>query len=310
MTAMQHHDHTANATMMGAMKLSLGVGIFMLVMKMYAFVVTGSAAIFSDAAESVVHNIAVGFALYSMWFSSKPADRTHLYGHDKISFFSAGFEGSMIVLAAVVIIYESVRRWMMGLQLENIGFGIIFTVAAAAINGVLGFYLVWRGRKHDSLILEANGKHVLTDSWTSLGVVIGLALVKFTGWLPFDPICAILVALNILWSGFGLMRRSVGGLMDEADPKIDGKLRAILRRETEKYNIAFHELKHRNAGRMTWVELHLLFPDETNVRQAHRIATDIEKVLQNEMDSEVRVTTHLEPTADHQRVHKAVNSEK
>jgi cation diffusion facilitator family transporter len=302
---MHDNAHEADGKLMGAIKLSLAVGILMLVMKVFAFVITGSSAIFSDAAESVVHNFAVGFALFSLWFASKPADRSHPYGHDKISFFSAGLEGTLIVVAAGVIIYEAVTKWMHGLRIENIGAGILFTVAAAVINGFLGFFLVWRGRKYQSIILEANGHHVLTDSWTSLGVVIGLGLTKFTGWLPFDPICAILVAMNILWAGFRLMRRSVGGLMDEADPKTEKNLRAILDREVAKHGIAYHELKHRNAGRALWVELHLLFPDETHIRKAHAIATEIEQIVEREMEGDVRVMTHLEPRVDHARVHAA-----
>ncbi len=293
----------SDGKLMGAMKLSLGVGILMLVMKVYAFAITGSAAIFSDAAESVVHNFAVGFALFSLWFSTKPADRSHPYGHDKISYFSAGLEGTLIVFAAVIIIYAAVMKWMRGLELENLGVGILFTVAATVINAALGVFLIWRGKKYHSIILEANGHHVLTDSWTSLGVIVGLTLAKFTGWLPFDPICAILVACNILWAGFSLMRRSVGGLMDEADPKMDENLRAILDRETKKHGIAYHELRHRNAGRTTWVELHLLFPDETHIKTAHRVATEIERVVEREMKESVEVTTHLEPKVDHARVH-------
>jgi cation diffusion facilitator family transporter len=288
---------------MGAMKLSLGVGILMLVIKVCAFVITGSTAIFSDAAESVVHNFACAFALYSMWFSSKPADRSHPYGHDKISYFSAGFEGTLIVVAAFIIIVEASRKWMHGLEIENLGAGILFTVAAAVINAALGFFLVWRGKKYHSIILEANGRHVLTDSWTSLGVIVGLGLAKATGWLPFDPICAILVAFNILWAGFGLMRRSIGGLMDEADPETTKTLRAILDREVARHGMAYHELRHRKSGRATWVELHLLFPDETHIKKAHAVATEIEEVVEKEMGGDVHVTTHLEPRVDHARIH-------
>lgn len=297
----------SDGKLMGAMKLSLGIGLLMLVMKVYAFVITGSAAIFSDAAESVVHNFAVGFALYSLWFSSKPADRSHPYGHDKISYFSAGFEGTLIVFAAVIIIYQAAHKWIHGLEIENLGAGIFFTVAATLINAALGLFLIWRGKKYHSIILEANGHHVLTDSWTSLGVIVGLVLAKFTGWLPWDPICAILVACNILWAGFSLMRRSIGGLMDEADPKMDENLRAILDRETKKHGIAYHELRHRNAGRTTWVELHLLFPDETHIKTAHRLATEIERAVEREMKESVEVTTHLEPKVDHARVHASAS---
>ncbi|MBL7962110.1 cation diffusion facilitator family transporter, partial [bacterium] len=206
-----------------------------------------SAAILSDAAESVVHVLAVSFAAYSLWLSTKPADKTHLYGHDRISFFSAGFEGAMIIMAAIYIIYESVMKWIRGLYLENIEVGTFFIIAATLINGLLGWYLVSKGKKNNSLILIANGKHVLTDSWTSFGVIAGLVLTMITGWLPFDPIVAILVALNILWSGGKLIRQSVGGLMDEADPEVHKKITAILEQETKKHSIVFHDVRHRNA---------------------------------------------------------------
>ena len=287
------------------MNLSLAVGLLMLVMKLYAFFLTGSAAIFSDAAESVVHNVAVAFALYSLWYANRPADRTHPYGHEKISYFSAGVEGSLIVLAALYIIYAAVRTWIAGLRIEHLSAGIWFTVAAFAINGVLGAFLVWRGKRSGSLIIESNGKHVLTDSWTSLGVVAGLLLAQFTGWLPIDPICAILVALYILWSGFGLMRRSVGGLMDTADPAVDRAVREVLNDELPQHGVQFHELKHRRAGRSVWVELHLLFPDETALWLAHAQATEIEQAIEKRLGPHVQVITHLEPAKDHERVHGA-----
>ena len=286
------------------MQLSLAVGLFMLGMKLYAFWITRSAAIFSDAAESVVHNVAVGFALFSVWYSSRPADRSHPYGHAKIDYFSAGFEGSMIVLAALYIIYESVHKWRSGLAIENLTSGIWFTVAAFVINGVLGGFLVWQGKKSGSIIVEANGKHVLTDSWTSLGVIVGLLLTWFTGWLPLDPLCAILVASNILWSGFDLMRRSFRGLMDEADPAVDEKLRKVLEEQVARRRLQYHELRHRKVGNTLWVELHLLFPDQTPLWSAHAQATEIEQTLEACMGPGIQVTTHLEPQADHERVHQ------
>ncbi len=290
---------------MSAMRLSLLIGLLMLVMKGYAFLITGSAAIYSDAAESVVHNVAVAFALFSLWYSTQPADVSHPYGHDKIAFFSIGVEGSLIIAAAAFIIYKAVREWIEGLKPENLGAGLGFIIAATAINGVLGAYLVWRGKRHQSLILEANGKHVLTDSWTSLGVIVGVALTKTTGWLPFDPLCAILVATNIVWSGFKLIRRAYAGLMDQADPEMDRKVRAILTDECGKRGVDFHELKHRNAGQTTWVEAHLLFPDETRVRTAHRQATEIERAVSDALGANVILTTHIEPRVDHDRIHPA-----
>jgi len=287
-----------------AIRLSFTVGILMLIGKTYAYLITGSAAILSDAAESVVHVIAVGFAAFSMWLSLRPADQSHPYGHDKISFFSAGVEGFLIVIAAVFIIYESVSKWIAGLALENLDVGTYYVAGAALINAGLGGYLVAQGKRHNSLILVANGKHVLTDSWTSFGVIVGLLLVLFTGWLPFDPICAILVALNILWSGSNLVRQSVGGLMDEGDPAIDKKIREILEKETKARGLRYHKLRHRNTGNSLWVDLHLLFPDQTSLHDAHYTATEIEAAINAHMRMSVTVTTHLEPLEEHEEIHQ------
>ena len=184
-----------------AMRLSLTVGLAMLVGKTTIYFMTHSAAIFSDAAESVVHVIAVGFAAFSLRLSTKSASPQFLYGYERITFFSAGFEGAMIIVAAVAIVIEAIRKWIAGLQLEHLGTGALLVLAAGLVNAGLGYYLLRMGRRTHSLILEADGKHVLTDSWTSFGVVGGLGLVLLTHWKPFDPLVAIAVAANILWSG-------------------------------------------------------------------------------------------------------------
>ena len=286
------------------MRLSLAVGLLMLVAKWYAYSITNSAAILSDAAESVVHVVAVAFAAFSLWLSLRPADSSHLYGHDKVSFFSAGMEGLLILLAAVYIIYEAIARWIADLPLLNLGEGTVFVAAAAVINLALGLYLVRQGKRHGSLILVANGKHVLTDSWTSLGVIVGLLLVLWTGWSPFDPAIAIVVALNILWSGGKLVRESVGGLMDESDPEIHRQLVALLDEETARRGLLYHELRHRNSGGGRWVELHLLFPAETTIDVAHGHATTIEASIKSALPGPVTVTTHLEPRELHDDVHQ------
>jgi cation diffusion facilitator family transporter len=293
-----------------AMRLSLGIGFFMLAIKFTAYWITGSVAILSDAAESVVHVVAVSFAAYSLSVSQKPADRTHHYGHEKITFFSAGFEGAMIVLAAFYIIYVSVQKWLGGLHLENLGTGTLLTLAAAVINAVLGIYLVWVGKKHRSLILEANGKHVLTDSWTSFGVVGGLTLALMTGWLPLDPLLAMVVALNILWTGGKLMRQSVGGLMDEVDEQLESRVSSLLSEMTSEAGVQFHGLRQRNAGNTVWVEFHLLFPKGTLLDSAHALATHIEEKLQQELDVKAEVISHLETLEDHQEVHSQEHYER
>lgn len=286
-----------------AMGWSLGVGLLMLAIKVGAFALTGSAAILSDAAESVVHVAAVTFAFYSLRLSHKPADADHLYGHTKISYFSAGFEGAMILLAAGYIVYEALARWIGGLELQRLGQGTALTAAAMLINALLGFYLVRTGRRRGSLILVANGKHVLTDSWTSLGVIVGLGLALTTGWLPWDPIAALVVATNIAVSGLGLIRQSVGGLMDAADETVRGRILATLERETGRHAIAFHCLRHRNLGDLHWIDVHLLFDGSTSVREAHRVATAIEESVAAELGSPAYVTTHLEAVEDHDRIH-------
>lgn len=286
-----------------AMRLSLVIGLLMFVIKVGAYLLTGSAAILGDAAESVVHVAAVAFAAYSLKLSFKPADESHLYGHTKIAFFSAGFEGAMIILAALYIIYQSIHQWLSGLHLEHLGFGAALTAAAAAINGGLGAYLVRTGRRRKSLILEANGKHVLTDCWTSVAVLVGLGLVLVTHWLPFDPICGILIACNILVSGGGLIKSAWTGLMDSADRATQKQLSEILGRETTRHGLAYHQLRHRNIGDAHWVEVHLVFPEGISLADAHATATAIERVVEESLEHRAYVTTHLECAANHDELH-------
>ena len=286
-----------------AIRLSLLVGLLMLAGKWYAYLITDSAAILSDAAESVVHVAAVAFAAYSLWYSMRPADPDHQYGHDKISFFSAGLEGMLIAVAAVFILYEAITRWVGGMALRNLGQGALIVAAAGLVNLGLGFYLVWQGRRHRSLILVANGKHVLTDSWTSLGVIVGVLLVMWTGWTPFDPILAILVAVNILWSGGKLVRQSISGLMDASDPVAHAALVEVLDAEVGKRGLAYHELRHRDTGSGLWVDLHLLLPADMTIERAHWQATQVEAAIQAALPGPVTINTHLEPIETHEDAH-------
>src|SRR3989304_1745751 len=198
-------DHTGKVF---AIRLSFVAGIVMLLIKWYAYSITGSSAILSDAIESVVHIVGVAFAVFSLGLSLKPPDVSHLYGHQKISYFSAGVEGGLIVLAAAYIVFVSVKRLIFGVELTNLDQGTYFIIGASVINLFLGSYLLWKGKRSNSLIIIANGKHVFTDSWMSFGVVAGLFLTLLTGWVPFDPIVAIIVAANILWTGGKLIRQS------------------------------------------------------------------------------------------------------
>lgn len=284
------------------MNLSLAVAVVLLGGKAFAAVLTGSSAIYSDAAESVVHVLAVAFAAWALRLSHKPADGTHHFGHDKISFISSGFEGAMISAAAALILYEAGKQFVYGVSLSNLGMGLWITAGAAAANLALGTALVRVGRRSGSALLRANGAHVLTDVWSSIAVIVALTLIRITGWVMWDPICAVLAALNILRVGLGLIRESLGGLLDEADPVIEQAARQILDHETSARNLAYHNFRHRHSGRAHWVEFHLVFPDEMTVGEAHEKATEIEAAVAALISPEGRVITHLEPRSSERRI--------
>jgi cation diffusion facilitator family transporter len=220
-----------------------------------------------------------------------------------MTFFSAGFEGGMIIIAALWIILAAVEKWRTGIELEQLGLGTMLVLAASLINLALGWYLIYCGRKAGSLILIANGKHVLTDSWTSFGVVAGLLLVIFTGWKPFDPIIAIAVALNIIWSGATLIRTAVRGLLDLPDPAALAKVRRSVDRVCEALQLEYHELRFRDTGQRLIVSVHLLFPYSEPLGNAHVRATEFESRLAEELQQRADVITHLESLEDHSDLH-------
>jgi cation diffusion facilitator family transporter len=287
-----------------AMRWSVGVSFGMVLVKVAGFLLTNSAAVLSDAAESIVHVVGVLFAAYSLRFSHKPADETHRYGHAKIGFFSAGVEGTMIVMAALFIYAESIRKLVQPEPLTNLSEGLVLSSIAAAGNGILGLYLLSSAKKHHSLILEANGKHTLADCWTSLAVLATLFLAGILHWTPLDPVIGILVATNLVYTGIRLVQSSFAGLMDEADPKVQKFITEILDRETERRNVSYHNLRHRNLGDTQWVEFHLVFPAGVLLSDAHRIATEIEGVLGSKVTPKAKVTTHLESALDHHILHQ------
>jgi cation diffusion facilitator family transporter len=287
-----------------AMRLSLIFGFAMLAGKSAAWFLTHSSAIFSDAAESVIHVIAVGFASFSLRLSARPASHHFLYGYERIAFFSAGFEGAMIVVAAIAILFESIREWLAGLQLERLGSGVALILMAGILNAGLGYYLIRTGRRTNSLILEANGKHVVTDSLTSFGVVAGLGLVMMTHWKPFDPLVAIVVAVNILWSGGRLVWRSAVGLLDYSDPETGRRIRERLDAICAELDVQYHGVRFRTTGYRQIIEVHLLFPRLTSVSDAHALATTIEERLPAELGMPAEIITHLEALEDHAEVHR------
>lgn len=291
-----------------AIRISLAVGILMLLGKSLAYYLTGSQAIFADTAESIIHNLGVAFAAYSIWLASRPANPRYLFGYERIAFFSAGFEGALIFLAAVYIIVSSIDKWLYGFVIENLSAGTLLTLGAALVNLALGYYLIRVGRRTNSLILEANGRHVLTDSWTSFGAVGGLVLVIVTGWKPFDPIAAIVLGSVILYSGASLMWRAVTGLLDYADPKTRTHLKQLLDELCAELGLVYHDLRFRFTGQRLLVQVHLLFPYDTPIGEAHRLATLLERRLALATGLPTEVDTHLEALEDHASVHDTLPS--
>jgi cation diffusion facilitator family transporter len=287
------------------MNWSLAIGFGMLAGKTAAWWFTRSTAILSDAAESIIHVIGVGFAAWALRVASRPATDRYLYGYERISFFSAGFEGGLIAFAGLGIILEAARQLMTGVEIHRIGEGTIVILAAALVNVALGLYLVHVGRSEHNIILEANGKHVLSDSWTSFGVVVGLVLVLLTGWKPFDPLCAGLVAANLLWSGGKLVRRSVRGLLDYADPGVASRLNAKLNDICRELGVDFHGVRFRSTGQRLLAVVHLLFPASMSIGEAHRLATEIEDRVSRDFGLPIDITTHLESAEDHAELHDA-----
>lgn len=280
---------------MTVMLISLAVAVVLLGLKVWAAEVTNSTALYSDAAESVVHLVAVAIAVRALHLSHKPADGEHHFGHDKASYLSAGFEGAMICTAALLIYYDAGRSLFAGPHMEKLGIGASLAGLAMMINLVLGIALLRVGKKRQSPLLRANGMHVLSDVYTSVAVLFALGLVYFTKWPWWDPIMAALAATNILWTGVKLIRQSLGGLMDAAEPETEAKIRTLLDELMLSQPFTYHHLRHRHSGHTHWVELHLVVEDEMSVHDAHVIATKVEQQICDLLAPYGRIITHLEP---------------
>lgn len=282
-----------------AMIVSLLVSFLMLAGKVGAAYMTGSAAIFSDAVESVIHLFATAFAGFSLWYAATPPDTNHLYGHGKIAYFASGFEGGLILVAALSIIYSAVHDLLVGPELQQLGAGLVVIAALSVVNAGLGWYLIRTGRQHNSLVLVSNGQHVMTDMWTSVGVVGGVGLVWLTDIVWLDPVVAILVACNILWTAGRLIRRSARGLMERADTEATERILDTLNRAMEHELIEnFHQVRHRRVNDQVWVEYHLLFPEDMSITEAHDRSHLVEDAVNRLFPKDdVHVTAHLEPVA-------------
>ena len=273
--------------------ISLFVGFGMFAAKISAYLITGSSAIFSDAAESVVHVIATSMALYSIILSSRPPDKSHLYGHGNIEYFSAGIEGFLIVLAALTIIYTSAEDIILGAKPDKLGTGTLIIGIAGAINLFLGFYLIKKGKQTNSLALVADGKHVLTDSYTSIGVIIGLILVMFTDFYLLDPLFAIAVAINILYTGYKLVRESIGGLMNETDPETLQKIIDLFLRMRKNFWIDLHHLRFWRSAEKVFIDFHLTIPYYFDIKTSHLEEEDVVDEL-NKIFPEAQVRIHFD----------------
>ncbi len=253
---------------------------------------------FSDALESLVNLFAAIIALILLNISEKPADEGHEYGHGKAEYFSSAIEGALILIAAFSIIYTSIPRIINPQPLENLGIGTLFSVGASLVNLFVGLVLIQNGKKERSIVLEADGKHLMTDVWTSVGVIAGVLVVKFTGLLILDPIIAIVVALNIVYTGYRLISRSASGLMDASIPQEEIKQITDYLNSLKRKNIDFHSLLTRQAGYRKFISVHLLVPGNWTVKEGHDCAEVIEQRIENMFDHTVNVTTHIEPIDD------------
>ncbi len=278
-----------------AATVSIAVGITLLLVKFGAYFLTGSAAVLSDALESIINVVASSFAFLSILISARPPDKTHPYGHGKIEFFSAGFEGALIVVAAFAIIWTAVPALLNPPELPRLDFALLLLIVGGVVNWLLGVYLIRSGQKANSASLVADGRHVQTDAFTSAGVIVGLLLVKLTGWHWLDPVVAILVAFNILWAGYHLLNEAVGGLMDKADPKFLTQVTDTLQRLRRPEWIAPHHLRSWRSGAVRYLDFHLVLPCYWPLYRVHQTHKEIETALLENLDTPGQVIIHFDP---------------
>jgi len=278
--------------------LSIAAALATIVLKGIAWWVTDSVGLLSDALESFVNLAAALLAFSMLRLAATPPDKDHPYGFSKAEYLAAGIEGALIVLAAAGILFTALPRLVNPAPIDTPGLGLGLSIAATGINLVVAQILLRVGHEHHSITLEADGKHLMTDVWTSAGVVAGVALVYLTGWLRLDPLIALAVAVHIVWTGVGLMRRSVAGLLDAAiSAGEQEELTKLFTEYSRRYGVSFHALRTRQAGARRFVSFHLLVPDAWTVAQAHQLSEEIESRMRS-MVPNALVETHIEPISD------------
>jgi cation diffusion facilitator family transporter len=277
--------------------LSIGAAIVTISMKSAAYFLTGSVGLLSDALESMVNLAAAIVALLVLKLITRPANDEFSFGFYKAEYFSSGFEGGMILLAAAGIIITAMPRLFNPVPLEQIGLGLVISVIASLINLAVALILMRAGRRYNSITLEADARHLMTDVWTTVGVLVGIALVWVTGWLILDPILALLVAVNILFTGYRLLIRSGRGLLDEALPSEEiNSVKSILD-SYKSQGVSYHALRSRKAAARKFMVVHLLVPGDWTVRKSHSLAEQVERQVIDNI-ANVNIVTHIEPVDD------------
>lgn len=277
--------------------LSIGAAVTTITLKVIAYFITGSVGLLSDAAESGVNLVAAIVALIVLTVAARPPDEEHAYGHSKAEYFSSGVEGTLIFIAALSISYAAVIRLIQPQPIEQVGIGLGFSTCASLINLAVALVLRRAGKKYDSISLDADSQHLLTDVWTSVGVIIGVGAVALTGWEWLDPLVALAVAVNIVWTGFQLVRRSVLGLLDTALADEDLRKIETILAQYKTHGIVFHAMRTRQAGARGFMSLHVLVPGEWTVQRGHELLEKIEGDIRSAVPH-LTVFTHIEPLGD------------
>ena len=277
--------------------LSIAAALVTIGLKSAAYLITGSVGLLSDALESLVNLVAAIMALAMLTIAVRPPDEEHAYGHEKAEYFSSGFEGALILVAAATIILSAIPRLINPQPIEQVGLGLAVSVVASLINFGVARVLKRAGQRYNSITLEADAAHLMTDVWTSVGVVAAVALVAVTGWVRLDPLIALAVAANIIWSGVHLLRRSALGLMDTALPEDQREAVLSIQKRYAAEGIQFHALRTREAGARAFVSMHVLVPGEWTVRRGHALLESVEADVRQALPT-ATVFTHLEPLED------------
>lgn len=295
----EHNDLMQNrASLTRFAWLSIGAALATITLKTVAFFLTGSVGLLSDAIESLVNLAGASMALIMLSIAARPADESHVYGHSKAEYFASITEGLLILGAATGIAGAATDRLLHPREFEQLGFGLAVSIAASAINFIVARILMREGRTRNSITLEADAQHLMTDVWTSVGVISGVAIAGVTGWNILDPLVAIAVALNIIWTGVKLVRRSVSGLMDTALPEREQKLIQEVMGKYREKGVNFHALRTREAAARRFVSVHMLVPGDWTVHDAHHVAEDFESDIRAALGGVITVFTHLEPVED------------